>query len=30
MMTIRPSIDVATRISPELSAIIEGLVNDPE
>jgi len=29
-MTIRPSIDVATRISPELSAIIEGLVNDPE
>jgi hypothetical protein len=29
-MTIRPSIDVATRISPELSAIIEGLVNDPD
>ena len=29
-MTIRPSIDVATRISPELSAIIAGLVNDPE
>ena len=29
-MTIRPSIDVATRISPALSAIIEGLVNDPE
>ena len=28
-MTIRPSIDVATRISPELSAIIEELVNDP-
>jgi len=29
-MTIRPSIDVATRISPELSAIIERVVNDPE
>lgn len=29
-MTIRPSIDVATRISAELSAIIEGLVNDPD
>lgn len=29
-MTIRPSIDVATRISPELSAVIEGLVNDPD
>ena len=29
-MTIRASIDVATRISAELSAIIEGLVNDPE
>ncbi len=29
-MTIRPSIDVATRISAELSAIIEGLVDDPE
>lgn len=29
-MTIRPSIDVATRISPELSAIIEELVNDPD
>ncbi len=29
-MTIRPSIDVATRISPELSATIEGLVNDPD
>lgn len=28
-MTIRPSIDVATRISPELAAIIEGLMNDP-
>jgi hypothetical protein len=28
-MTIRPSIDVATRVSPELSAIIEELVNDP-
>jgi hypothetical protein len=29
-MTIRASIDVATRISPELSALIEGLVNDPD
>lgn len=29
-MTIRPSIDVATRISAELSAVIEGLLNDPE
>ena len=29
-MTIRASIDVATRISPELSEIIEGLVNDPD
>jgi hypothetical protein len=29
-MAIRPSIDVATRVSPELSAIIEGLVNDPD
>jgi hypothetical protein len=29
-MTIRPSIDVTTRISPELSAIIEGLVNAPD
>ncbi len=29
-MTIRPSIDVATRISAELSAIIEGLLNDPK
>ncbi len=29
-MTIRPSIDVATRISPELSAIIEELTNDPD
>lgn len=27
-MTIRPSIDVTTRISPQLSAIIEGLAND--
>ena len=29
-MAIRLSIDVATRVSPELSAIIEGLVNDPD
>ncbi len=29
-MAIRPSVDVATRVSPELSAIIEGLVNDPD
>lgn len=29
-MTIRASIDVATRISPELSAMIERLVNDPD
>jgi hypothetical protein len=29
-MAIRPSIDVATRVSPELSAAIEGLVNDPD
>lgn len=29
-MTIRPSIDVATRISAELSAVIDGLLNDLE
>lgn len=29
-MAIRLSVDVATRISPELSAIIEELMNDPE
>jgi hypothetical protein len=29
-MTIRPSIDVATRVSAELSAFIETLVNDPD
>jgi hypothetical protein len=29
-MAIRPFIDVATRISPELSALIEELVNDPD
>lgn len=29
-MAIRPSIDVATRVSPELSAIIEELMNDPD
>jgi len=29
-MAIRPFIDVATRISPELSVIIEELVNDPD
>jgi len=29
-MAIRLSIDVATRISPELSAVIEGLMNDPD
>ncbi len=29
-MTIRLPIDVATRVSPELSAIIEALVNDPD
>jgi hypothetical protein len=29
-MAIRPFIDVATRIGPELSALIEELVNDPD
>ena len=29
-MTIRPSIDVATRVSPALSAVIDRLVNDPD
>lgn len=29
-MAIRASFDVATRVSPELSAIIEKLVNDPD
>ncbi|HSN41548.1 MAG TPA: hypothetical protein VLT92_15285 [Burkholderiales bacterium] len=29
-MTIRLPIDVATRVSPELSTIIEKLVNDPD
>ena len=29
-MTIRLTIDVATRVSPELSTIIEKLVNDPD
>jgi len=29
-MSIRLSIDVATRVSPELSAILEKLVNDPD
>jgi hypothetical protein len=29
-MAIRPSFDVATRVTPELSALIEKLVNDPD
>jgi hypothetical protein len=29
-MTIRPSIDVATRVSAELSAFVEAQVNDPD
>ncbi len=29
-MAIRPSIDVSTRVSPELSAVIDKLVNDPD
>lgn len=29
-MAIRPFIDVAMRVSPELSALIEKLVNDPD
>ena len=29
-MAIRLSVDVATRTSPELSVIIEGLMNDPD
>lgn len=29
-MAIRASIDVATRVSPELSAFMENLVNDPD
>jgi hypothetical protein len=28
-MAIRPSVDVATHVSPELSGTIDGLVNDP-
>jgi len=29
-MAIRPSIDAASRVSPELSRVIEALVNDPQ
>jgi len=29
-MAIRASFDAATRVTPELSALIEKLVNDPD
>ncbi len=29
-MAIRPSIDAASRVSPELSTVMEALVNDPQ
>jgi hypothetical protein len=29
-MAIRPSIDAASRVSPELSTVIEALVNEPQ